>query len=39
LMPTFQLAGIRIGLSPVLQWLVIPPLALYLARRPHGDKR
>ena len=33
LMPTLELAGIRIGLSPLLQWLVIPPLALHLARR------
>lgn len=36
LMPTLRLAGIEIGLSPLLQWLVLPPLALYLAggRRP-----
>ena len=37
LMPTFQLAGVQIGLSPVLQWLVIPPLALYLARRTYDQ--
>lgn len=30
LMPTLKVAGIEIGLSPVLQWLVLPPLALYL---------
>ena len=33
LMPTLSLAGIEIGVSPLLQWLVIPPLALSLARR------
>ena len=30
LMPTLNVAGIDIGLSPLLQWLVLPPLALYL---------
>ena len=30
LMPTLKVAGIDIGLSPLLQWLVLPPLALYL---------
>jgi hypothetical protein len=30
LMPTLEVAGIDIGLSPLLQWLVLPPLALYL---------
>lgn len=33
LMPTLSLAGIEIGVSPLLQWLIIPPLALYFARR------
>jgi len=33
LMPTIEVAGRAIGLSPLLQWLVIPPLALYLATR------
>jgi hypothetical protein len=33
LMPTLDLAGARIGLSPLLQWLVLPPLALRLGRR------
>ena len=33
LMPTFALAETKIGVSPLLQWLVIPPLALYLARQ------
>ena len=32
-MPTLAFDGIRFGVSPLLQWLVIPPLALYLARR------
>ncbi len=31
LMPVLKLAGIDIGLSPLLQWLVLPPLALVLA--------
>ena len=33
LMPTLDLAGVRLGLSPLLQWLVLPPLALHMARR------
>jgi len=33
LMPTLALGTARIGLSPLAQWLVVPPLALYLARR------
>jgi len=31
LMPVVHLAGFEIGLSPLLQWLVIPPVALWLA--------
>ena len=34
-MPVLQFAGLRIGLSPLLQWLVVPPLALGLARKSH----
>jgi hypothetical protein len=33
LMPTLRLGAIPIGLSPLAQWLVLPPLALYLSRR------
>ncbi|TMH64754.1 MAG: hypothetical protein E6H57_15690 [Betaproteobacteria bacterium] len=33
LMPTLELGGLVIGLAPLAQWLVVPPLALYLARR------
>ena len=33
LMPTLKAAGMEIGLSPLLQWLLLPPLALHLARR------
>lgn len=33
LMPTLTIAGFELGVSPLLQWLVIPPLALHLARR------
>ena len=32
-MPTLELGGFAIGLAPLAQWLVVPPLALYLARR------
>ena len=32
LMPTLKIAGIGIGLSPLLQWLLLPPLAMFLAR-------
>lgn len=33
LMPRLKVAGIEIGWSPLLQWLVLPPLALVLARK------
>jgi len=33
LMPTLELGGVVIGLSPFAQWVVLPALALYLARR------
>jgi len=39
LMPTLKLAGIEIGLSPLLQWLLLPPLALFLARRNHDARQ
>jgi hypothetical protein len=32
-MPTVNLGSFEIGLTPVLQWLVIAPLTLYLARK------
>jgi hypothetical protein len=32
LMPTIALGPAEIGLSPLLQWLVVPPLALTLAK-------
>jgi hypothetical protein len=32
-MPVIPIFGLRIGLSPVLQWLVVPTAALLLARR------
>jgi hypothetical protein len=31
-MPTLELAGFEIGLTPLVQWLLVPPLALYLGR-------
>jgi hypothetical protein len=39
LMPTLDLPGVRIGLSPLLQWLVLPPLALHLATRRESCQR
>lgn len=30
-MPTVDLGGFEVGLSPLAQWLVVPPLALHLA--------
>jgi hypothetical protein len=32
-MPKLDLGGFEIGLTPLAQWLVVPPLALYLARK------
>lgn len=32
-MPRLELASIEIGASPLAQWLLLPPLALYLARK------
>jgi hypothetical protein len=32
-MPRIPLGGVDIGLSPLLQWLVVPPVAIYLTRR------
>jgi len=32
LMPVIRFLGLEIGLSPLLQWMVIPPLALWLAK-------
>lgn len=33
LMPKLHLGTAAIGLAPLAQWLVLPPLAIYLARR------
>lgn len=33
LMPTLNVAGFEVGVSPLLQWLTLPPVALRLARR------
>ncbi len=32
-MPTLLFGGLELGLSPIAQWLLIPPLALYPGRR------
>ena len=34
-MPKLELAGFELGLTPLAQWLVVPPAALYLAARPY----
>jgi hypothetical protein len=34
-MPTLNLGGFDLGLTPLGQWLVVPPAALYLAGRRH----
>ena len=33
LMPVVALVGLRIGVSPLAQWLLLPPLALSIARK------
>ncbi|HEY9531589.1 MAG TPA: hypothetical protein VIQ55_09370 [Burkholderiales bacterium] len=35
-MPTLDIGGFELGLSPLAQWLAIPPLALYLSGEFHG---
>ena len=35
-MPRLSLGDFELGLTPLMQWLVIPPLALYAARRTAG---
>lgn len=35
-MPTLGIGGFELGLSPVAQWLVVPPIALYLANKRYG---
>ena len=37
LMPVLRFNGFAIGLSPLLQWLLIPPMALWLAGRNHAS--
>ena len=32
-MPVLRALGVELGLSPLAQWLLIPPLALWLGRR------
>jgi hypothetical protein len=33
-----DVAGFKLGLSPLAQWLVVPPLALYLSTRSAGRR-
>lgn len=39
LMPLLEVAGVEIGLSPLLQWLGLPPLVLYLVARESRRRR
>ena len=32
-MPVIRVADIELGLSPLLQWLIVPPLAMLVAKR------
>ncbi len=38
LMPIVDLGGFEVGLAPLLQWLILPPAALWLARY-HSARR
>jgi len=38
-MPTLTLAGFEFGLTPLAQWIVVPPIALRLARTAAGRRR
>lgn len=35
-MPMVMFAGTNLGMSPLVQWLLLPPLALWLARKQPG---
>jgi hypothetical protein len=39
LMPVVRLGQIVLGLSPLLQWLLLPPLALFLSASPSSSRR
>jgi hypothetical protein len=38
LMPTLRVGEIVVGVSPLIQWLTVPPLALWLAGRSRRRK-
>jgi len=38
-MPVVSLFGVAIGVSPLLQWIIVPVLAFYMARRATIPKR
>jgi hypothetical protein len=38
-MPTLPLGTFQLGVSPLAQWLLLPPLALWLARRGYNGNR
>lgn len=38
-MPTLDLGEFELGLSPLAQWLLLPPIALFLAKRRYGSRR
>lgn len=37
-MPKLALTGFEVGLTPLAQWLVVPPLAVYLAKKGASDR-
>jgi hypothetical protein len=39
LMPVMPVFGFEVGVSPLLQWLAVPALALYAARRAGAVRR
>ena len=38
-MPTVEAAGFEVGLSPLAQWLLVPPLAIYAAAKTAGRQQ
>ncbi len=38
-MPVLHLFGFRLGISPMLQWVIVPALAMWLAMRPGSSSR
>ena len=39
LMPLVSIGQVQLGLSPLLQWLIVPPLAVYLSASTSSSRR